>query len=52
MTPLSSPPMKSFLSYVVACNFTEKELVPLFKFLRILHSYSRYSVTLHEKSHA
>ena len=24
--PLSSLPMTSFLSYVVACNFTEKEL--------------------------
>ena len=53
--PLSSLPMKSFLSYVAACDFTENKLhhfLRLLKFFRILYNYSRYSVTLVEKSHA
>ena len=49
--------MKSFLGYVVACDFTEKELHHFrtaLKFFQntLQYSYSRYSVTLVEKSHS
>ena len=53
--PLSSLPMKSFLSYAAACKLTEKELhhfrtAP--QVFRILYSYSRFSETLVGKNHA
>ena len=44
--------MKSFLSYIVVCDFTEKELKGSWSFLEYSFSYSCYSVALIEKSHA
>ena len=40
--PLSSLSMKSFLSYVVACNFTEKEL----HHFRMAVSFSEYCIAI------
>ena len=40
--------MKSFLSYVVACDFTEKELHHYRTALKVLQN-TRYSVTLVEE---
>ena len=52
--PLSSLPMKSFLSYAAACKLIEKELHfrTALQVFRILYNYSRYSETLVGKNHA